>query len=89
MKSFLIVFKNDDYKIFNNAKTIKEVLVFCFYYITSESQILARKQFKYFLKYYVSDNDILSMIDAFNKFSDYNEEIIYIYEIADCLYQKG
>lgn len=88
MKNFLIVFKNNDYKIFN-AKTIKEVLIFCFYYVTSESQILARKQFKYFLNYYVSDNDVLSMIDAFNKFSDYNEEITCIYEIANCLYQKG
>ena len=89
MKSFLIVFKNDDYKIFNNAKTIKEALVFCFNYVTSESQVLARKQFKNFLNDYVSDSDILSMIDVFNKFSNYNEEIMYIYEIANCLYQKG
>ena len=86
MKNFLIVFKNN-YTIFN-AKDIKEALVFCFNYITSESQVLTRKQFKNFLNDYISDNDILSMIDAFNKFSNYNEEIICIYEIANCLYQK-
>lgn len=88
MKEFLIIFKYDNYKIFN-AKTIKEALVFCFNYVTSESQVLARKQFKNFLNDYVSDSDILSMIDVFNKFSNYNEEIMYIYEIANCLYQKG